>query len=186
RAIRVEQLVFAHPFVVVHLRQIALARIGKPHDHHRVRVVDAPSHVKRYMDHEPARSADEESLLSRQPSRHGERFLVTHGHEVVDQPHVERPRALVLTEPLHLVPNTFRFSLTLGPPHLGEDRPHRITGDDLDLWVLLFEISAEPGDRSARAVCLPVPRSVRPEPWWYTKCVTRPSVGSEISGPVVS
>src|SRR4029078_13093535 len=97
------------------------------------------------------RSADEESLLSRQPSRHGERFLVTHGHEVVDQPHVERPRDLVLTDPLHLVRNTFRFSLTLGPPHLGEDRPHRITGDDLDLWVLLFEISADAGDRTARA-----------------------------------
>ena len=41
------------------------------------------------------------------------------------------------------------FALALRPPHLGENRTDRIAGDDLNLGILLLEISPDAGDRAA-------------------------------------
>src|SRR5204862_1180947 len=100
--------------------------------------------------YQPRRSTPEEPFLSRQAARHANRFLVGAGHEVVDDRHVQRPRNLVLPDPFDLVRNPFRLALPLASPHLGQDRSDRIAGDDLNLWITLFEIAADAGDRAAR------------------------------------
>ena len=61
--IRLEQLIFAHPLVVVQLREIALAGVAEEGHDERIGIIDLARDLKRNVCDQPRRSADEQALL---------------------------------------------------------------------------------------------------------------------------
>ena len=144
----VEQVVVAHPGVVVDLAQVALARVGEQH-HHQVVGAERERHLDRDPGRHARRAAHEHRLLACQPSRHVETVAVVAGDHPVDDLEVGGGRDEVLAHPFDLV--------GVGLGHLPglviglEDRAHGIGAHHLNRGLLLFEESPGAADRAAGA-----------------------------------
>ena len=122
--------------------------------------------LERGGDREPARAADEQSLLAREAAGQLEGLGIGCRDDLVDDRRVIGGRPEVLADALD------------------EVRATRAAGIDRALGVGADDLSPLPADTSLRY--LPTPLIVPPVPTPATKCVTLPSVSRQISGPVVS
>src|SRR5215213_1996451 len=84
-SIGLEELVLAHPLVVEHLRQVALARIAQEGHDERLRVVRLARHLERHVRDQPRRASHEQAFLAREPPRHRERVAIVHRAIVVHE-----------------------------------------------------------------------------------------------------
>ena len=155
----------AEPVVGIELADVVPAGVGQQDDEQGVRVVDLPRELQRRPKGRAARLAHQDPLAPRGEARREHRVAVAHLDDHVAGRRVVRGRPEVLADPLGQV-RARRGARVEGSGRVRpDDRPRTAS-------------------RSLRY--RPAPETVPPVPSATTKCVTRPPVASQISGPVVA
>ena len=139
-----EEAVLEHPVVVVELREVRAAAVGQQHQHARVGA-ESRRDLQRSPRRRPARAADEQALLAREPPRGQERVAVGDADPLVDDLGVHR---LAATCPCR--------SPRRGRGRAGGRRPRcrpspRGRRRRSAPRAMLLEVAPDAGDRAARA-----------------------------------
>ena len=135
----IEEMVVAHPGVVVDLAEIALAGVRQQH-HHQLTRRERARDLERHPHRHARRATDEDRLLARQPAGHAEPVAVPAGDHLVDHREVRGARDEVLAHAFDLVRVRLRDLVRV--VIVLEDRAHRIGADHAHGGVLLLEVAA--------------------------------------------
>jgi hypothetical protein len=136
----VEHAVHEHPVVVEDLREVGPAAVGQD-DKHGALGRQLCGDAERGVQREPARGADQDALLARDPARGGECVTIGDAQPSVDDVPVECRRPEILADPLHEI----RMHLLARV-----DRADGIGAHDLQSGLALLQVVARSRDRAAR------------------------------------
>src|SRR5205823_12771592 len=106
---------------------------------------EALRELQRRPDGRATRAADQQALFAREPAGGQERVAVGDADPLVDDARVHRLRPRVLADTLDEIRMDVALVLR------GVDRALRVGADDQDVWLVLLEVAADPGDRPARS-----------------------------------
>src|SRR5262249_188397 len=146
RYTRFQELVLAHPIIVVNLTEVARAGV-RNNDHHQVVLGEFLGRLECGEKRRAGGAAGKDAFAARELSREQKRILIRTSLQLVTHGKVNIAGPLDLTAAFRFV--GLRLRLAPRPEHLCENRTHGIRANHTDIRILAFQKARDSCDGTA-------------------------------------